>query len=87
MIIYISKGGGSINQNNMATHLIEANWIETKAEVEEANGDAIEDAEEHHRLQIDRLGLKEIEPLRDVKGAERNHQMPACQRRRCNNKK
>lgn len=57
--------------------LIEANGVETKAQVEKTNGDTIEDAKEHHRLHVYWFTLKQIEPLRRMEGAKCYHQMPA----------
>lgn len=53
--------------------LIEPNRVEAEAQVEEANGDAIENPEQHDCLHVDRLGLKEVKPLGRVECAERHH--------------
>jgi len=64
-------------------YLVEANRVESEAEVEEANGDAVEQPEGDDGPRVDRLGLEEAQPLRDVQREEGHHQVPARQRRRC----
>lgn len=63
--------------------LVEANRVESEAEVEEANGDAIEQAEGDDCPSVNMLGLKEVQPLSDVQREEGHHEVPARQRRRC----
>jgi hypothetical protein len=65
--------------------LVEANRVEPEAEVEEANGDAVEQAEGDDGARVDRLWLEEAQPLRNVQREEGHHEVPARQRRRCIN--
>jgi hypothetical protein len=64
--------------------LVEANRVEAEAEVEESDGDAVEQTEERdgHPC-VDGLRLEEAQPLRDVQGEQGHHEVPARQRRRC----
>ena len=64
-------------------YLIEANRVEAKAKVEEANGDSIKKSEGDDGLGVDRLRLEEAQALRDVQRAEGHQQVPARQCRRC----
>lgn len=63
--------------------LVEANRVEPEAEVEEANGDAVEQAEGDDGPRVDRLWLEEAQPLRNVQREEGHHEVPARQRHRC----
>jgi len=63
--------------------LVEANRVESEAEIEEANGDAIEQAEGDDGSRVNWLWLKEVQPLGNVQREEGHHEVPARQRRRC----
>lgn len=62
--MYVSK-----NEVN----LIESNGVKPKAQVEKSNGDAIEDAKEHHGLHVNGFTFKKIEALCGMKGAKCHH--------------
>jgi hypothetical protein len=64
-------------------YLIEANRVEAKAKVEEANGDPIKKPKGDDGLSVDWLRLEEAQALRDVQRAEGHQQVPARQRRCC----
>lgn len=68
---------------NVSTGLVETDGVEAEAEVEEADGGAVEEAEEDDGLRVDGLRLEEPQPLCHVQRAVRHQQVPARQRRRC----
>jgi hypothetical protein len=63
--------------------VIEPNRVQSEAEVEEANGDAIEQSKGDDYPGVDRLRLKEVQPLCDIQCEEGDHQVSVRQRRRC----
>lgn len=71
-----SKGVSGIN-------LVESNRVETKAEIEEADGGSIKEAEEDDRATINGFGLKKMQSLCHMEGEECHHQVPARKGRRC----
>ena len=77
--------GSASQQNGVKEHayLIEANRVEAKAKVEEADGDPIKKPKRDDGLSVDWLRLEETQALRDVQRAEGHQQVPARQCRRC----
>jgi hypothetical protein len=67
----------------MRAYLIEANRVEAKAKVEEANGDSIKQSKGDDGLSVDWLRLEEAQALRDVQRAEGHQQVPTRQCRSC----
>ena len=68
-------------------NLVESNWVETQAQVEKSNWNPIKDAKEHYSLCVNWLGLKKIQALRRVKGAECHHKMPTSECSSCTKEK
>lgn len=67
-------------------YLVETNGIESEAQVEKANGNTIQNAEEHHSFHVNRLTFEHIEALCHMKSAECYHQMPTSECCSCTQK-
>ena len=76
MLSHIDKIG------DLEHDLVEANGVESQAEVEKSNGDAIEHPKHEHCLDVDGLVFEEIQTQRGVEAAVCHHEVPTGQRRR-----
>lgn len=57
----------------METNLVEANGVESQAEVEKANGDSIQHAKQDDCLGVYGLVFEEVQAQRRVEGAVCHH--------------